>query len=680
LVHARTTCKHGADGIESCTAISVEALLVQHLAELIRTQRDEIVRRWEHGVWGLPHARILDEPRLRDHIPALLERIADVTEDVGSGRSSKAERDIAERHARTRLDEGFDINEIITEFCVLRDVVFQLLDDPATGGVTFAEMRALNSAIDEAIGDSVERYTNILRDQTRVLADNIPQLAWMCDPAGVVYWCNRRLYEFTGTGPEDLGTWSWQRFHDPAHVDRVKERWDRCLAVGEPWEDTFPLRGKDGYYRWFLSRAVPIRDANGTITSWFGTNTDVTARRFVDEASRVLGRSLDYRETLELVARLAVPDLADWCFVDLVDDNQIVQVAMVHRDEASLELVRNYLHDHPGELGRQPGTLEALRTGQAQHVFEISDELIAASTQEPERLAMLRRLGYRSWIGAPLIALGAPIGIIHLVMSDSGRTYTDADVEVAAELGRRAGVAVENARLYRRAKESVHVRENVLAVVSHDLRNPLGAIGLGATLLMQQFGDDPRAQKHLETIRRSATRMEHLIDDLLDMASINAGKFTIKRGAVDVGQLVHEAVDMHEQVANERGIRLVDDTADVRGLRLQADRNRMLQVFSNLLGNSLKFCSEGDLITVGGRREQGHIRFEVSDTGPGIAGAELPHIFEPYWSGATRTKKGTGLGLFITKAIIEAHGGDIDVASEPGKGATFTMRIPLAAA
>jgi signal transduction histidine kinase len=310
-------------------------------------------------------------------------------------------------------------------------------------------------------------------------------------------------------------------------------------------------------------------------------------------------------------------------------------------------------------------------------VPEVTEEILGRIT-DPERLRALRELDVHSWIGAPLLARGATLGVLHLVMSGSNRRYGAAEVEIATELAQRAGTAVDNARLYRDAQRAVRAREDVLAIVSHDLRNPLAAIDLGATMLLQKPGTDRTTRTQLERILRGGQRMKALIDDLLDMASINAGRFELQRTRLDAGELMSEVVEAHEAVATERGIRLVC-ACDVQGVPLLADRNRLLQVLGNLIGNALKFCDAGDEVTVRGLREGERFRFVVADTGPGIPDAELPHIFEPYWSGRATKREGTGLGLFITKAIVEAHDGTIDARSEAGRGSTFTVTLPVAA-
>ena len=386
-------------------------------------------------------------------------------------------------------------------------------------------------------------------------------------------WFNAGWYAYTGLTPDDMaGAWK-PRVHHPEDFERTERQWEAAIAAGTPWEDTLALRGRDGHYRWFLSRAVPIRDAAGRIERWFGTNTDVTERRFLDHATRLLSNSLDYRETLDQLARLAVPDLADWCIVDLVEGDQLEHVAIAHADAGKLELAYEYVREHPPHLEREPGVRDILRTGAARLSADITDDMLAASAVNADHLRVLRALGFTSWIGAPVSARGHTLGVLHLVMSDSGRRYTDADLEVATELGRRAGVAVDNARLYRRAQEAVSVRDDVLAIVSHDLRNPLGAIDLAATLLVQRHATDPRDRKHLGTIRRATDRMEHLISDLLDMASINVGRFSIKPLHIDAGDVVAEALDIHEPLAAERGITIMPRVRGARRVDLRGPRS-----------------------------------------------------------------------------------------------------------
>ena len=244
-------------------------------------------------------------------------------------------------------------------------------------------------------------------------------------------------------------------------------------------------------------------------------------------------------------------------------------------------------------------------------------------------------------------------------------------VEITARKRIEAALRASEAEAQRAAR----MREEILAVVSHDLKNPLGAIHLAATLLLEK--PEPHARKHLEVIYRAASRMDDLIGDLLDMASIQAGRLAVDRAPHDAEALVREVVETHEPMALEKGVRLERSPTRLGAVQVACDRRRVLQVFGNLIGNAIKFCRPGDTITIRAAPAGDVVRFAIADTGPGIGDKELPHIFEPYWSAKKHAAKGTGLGLFISRGIVEAHGGQLTVESAAGEGATFTFTLPV---
>jgi PAS domain S-box-containing protein len=661
-------------------------------AALIRVRRDEIVRTWEAAVRAMPHATTLDRPALIDQIPDLLDHIAHAADELEHGGPPAPRPDDTERHGIAELDHGFDLLDVVGELRALRRCIVKLFAGENRGVIDVDELELVEDATDAAVAGSIQQYIeHALHDQAPrpgaqiteherqfyALADHVPQPVWISGPDGENRWCNQRWCEYTGISLEETEGWGWEKVVRPDHLARVAEHWRWAVEHGVAWEDTFPVRGADGCYRWFLSRARPIRDASGRIERWVGTNTDVTAHRFLDEATRILTSTLDVGGALERLAQLAVPDLADWCVVDLLDRGQLEHVAIVHGDPAKRAAACELARRVPVDLGWTGGVGQILRSGTAAVVPELTDQALAAYGWAPDHARQLRALGFQSWIGAPLVARGSTIGVLHLILCDSSRRYRDEDVELAVELGRRAGMAVDNARLYSEAQTAVRVRDDVLAVVSHDLRSPLQAMGLGATMLQQQCGADPDARRYLETIRRSVDRMEHLINDLLDMASINAGRLAIKPARIAADLLLAEIVDMYEPLAAERGIRVVRDH-EIGDVALHVDRDRIAQAFGNLLGNAIKFCRPGDVITVRSRRAGDRLQFTIADTGPGIAKHDLPHLFEAYWSGRSGKQKGAGLGLFITKAIIEAHHGDIAASSSDGAGAMFVVTLPVA--
>ena len=255
-----------------------------------------------------------------------------------------------------------------------------------------------------------------------------------------------------------------------------------------------------------------------------------------------------------------------------------------------------------------------------------------------------------------------------------------ADLEVRVEQ-RTQELIVVNQKLeaaFAESKHAVRMREEILAVVSHDLRNPLAAIHMAAALLLLKSDGDPNTRKQAETIQRSASRMEHLLSDLLDMASLQAGRLALERKPEDPVPLVGEVFDLHEPMSREKGL-VLRRNVELSGVRVDCDRDRVLQIFGNLIGNAIKLCQSGDVISLGARLVDGAAQFAITDTGPGIPEQELPHLFEPYWSADRHARKGTGLGLYISKGIVEAHGGRLWVESQYGVGSTFYFTIPLAA-
>jgi PAS domain S-box-containing protein len=524
------------------------------------------------------------------------------------------------------------------------------------------------------------RMEEVLRQRElefRSLAESIPQLVWIADKAGSIYWYNQRWFDFTGTRQADVEGDGWQRVHHPDHVHRVTEKFRAAIAREEVWEDTFPMRGKDGIYRWFLSRAVPVRDDAGQVVRWFGTNTDVTEQRFLSNASDLLAASLDMTATLEQLAKLAVPELADWCVVDLLRDGKIERVAVAHSDPQKVAMVREWSRRYPSIFDAPGGIGEVIRSGRPVFYPEFSDANLTAVTSDPEHLGLLRELGIASMIIAPLVAHNTTFGAITLIRAESGRHYGQSKLETAIELGNRAGCAIDNARLYREAQDATRAREEILAIVSHDLRNPLAAIDLGAVIAIESGELGPKAKRPVEMIHRSASQMGHLLRDLLDATSVQAGRLTLQKTTEEVGALLLSVKEAHDELANKKGIELVCD-CDLTGVRIHCDRSRLIQAFGNLIGNAIKFCGRGDAITLRARAEDRKVRMSVADTGPGIADDELPHIFEPYWSAKRHASKGTGLGLYICKAIVEAHGGAIAVESKLGHGTTFSMTFPIA--
>jgi signal transduction histidine kinase len=405
--------------------------------------------------------------------------------------------------------------------------------------------------------------------------------------------------------------------------------------------------------------------------------------RFLAEASGLLDRSLDYQETLANVVRFVVPRMADYAIVALLaDDGSLTWGYAAHCDPAKEALVGRLRAYQPHLTTEHHPTAEALRSGETQVVDVVDDAFLRSVARDGTHLALLRQLAPTSIIIVPLAARGRTLGSVLLATSrDSGRRYTDRDVAIANEVGRRAALAVDHALLYQAAERAGRARAEMVAVVSHDLKNPLATIQMAVSFLLEDLVPDDAVHQlqrdQLHAIHRSAERMYRLIHDLLDVAAIEAKQLAVARSPLAVDVLVTDALELLRPLAAAKRIALVAEVSS--GLPpVAADRERVLQVFSNLGGNAVKFTPENGRVEIRVTRRDAAMEFAVRDTGPGIASEDLPHLFDRFWQANKTARAGVGLGLAIAKGIIEAHGGDIHVESEPGRGSCFTFTLPVA--
>jgi signal transduction histidine kinase len=317
-----------------------------------------------------------------------------------------------------------------------------------------------------------------------------------------------------------------------------------------------------------------------------------------------------------------------------------------------------------------------LDTKQPLLVEHVTSEQLESFAQGPEHLQALRAVSPASLMALPLLRHERLLGILAFISSTGSRRYGGSDLCLAEALAERAAIAIENARLYRASVHATQLRDRVLGIVAHDLRNPLSTILTQVWALKRvPLELERRSQKPMEVIERAARRMNRLIQDLLDVALMEAGQLTIERAQLSASGLVVEAVDMQRTQASSSSLELrveVDpDVPDVLG-----DRDRLIQVFENLIGNAIKFTKSGGRITAGTASTDDEVVFRVADTGCGIASENLPRVFDRFWQATRAGRQGAGLGLAITKGIVEAHGGRIWVESEAGRGTTFFFAIP----
>lgn len=402
------------------------------------------------------------------------------------------------------------------------------------------------------------------------------------------------------------------------------------------------------------------------------------AQRFLAQATALLSSSLDTAQNLQAVASYAVPLLGDWCVVFLTDGTQGVRrAAAVHADPRAAEDMQRLLELPFGGHADHP-MMRTLTTGEPLFIEDFTGDVMRAWSEHAAHAGILERLAPRSVIAAPMIARGHTMGVLCFFRSHgTGRAQDQDDLELATEIGRRAALALDNARLYAEAQAAVLARDDVLAIVSHDLGNPLAAIRLASTVLnklLTRIGAQPDALQQVENIRASVAQMDRLIRDLLDVKRIEAGFLALEKERVRIPALLAEVSESYAPIAAARSIELRTDGVvdDV----LLADRERLLQVFSNLVGNALKFTPPGGHIILAAARNGQTVRFTIADTGPGIPAENLPHVFDRFWQARRTGRHGIGLGLAIVKGIVDAHGGSIHIASELGAGTTFTVELP----
>jgi PAS domain S-box-containing protein len=402
---------------------------------------------------------------------------------------------------------------------------------------------------------------------------------------------------------------------------------------------------------------------------------------FLAQAAAALGESLDYGATLKTVAALAVPTIADWCAVDIAGDRGVLhRLAVAHVDPAKVELARSLRERYPADPTASGGAYEVIRTGKPIVVPRIPRDLLDSTAKDDEHRRILHELNLTSYMCVPLAAHGEVFGAITFVSAESGHEYSEEDLRFAQDLAGRASLAVDNARSYARANDASRLKDEFLATLSHELRTPLNAVlGYARMLRLGTVGVD-KQRAALDVVERNATALKQIIEDVLDVSRIVAGRLRLNVEAVDVTNILQEATATVMPAAQAKGVRL-ETVMDPLTSPISGDPDRLQQIVWNLLSNAIKFTPRGGKVQLRLARVNSHVEITVSDTGQGIDAQFLPFVFERFRQGDasfSREHGGLGLGLAIARQLAELHGGTIVAASEGlGHGASFTLRLPL---
>ncbi|MEZ5418178.1 MAG: ATP-binding protein [Vicinamibacterales bacterium] len=446
----------------------------------------------------------------------------------------------------------------------------------------------------------------------------------------------------------------------------------------------FAIVRDDGQTILMQAHAVPLLDEQGEARGALGVFVDVSEerrhaaeQRFLASASELLAASLDYEETLGRLPALAVPAMADWAMLDVVDaDGQLTRIGAAHRDH----LPSRRLTGRPMPAGDTGPTLVQIAS-QPQLFRQIDDTVLRSLGASEWQIDGVRPLGVTSGLVVPLTLHGATLGAFAWVRTGPRPPFDERDLALAGEVGRRAAQAVEHARLYREAQSANRVKDEFVATLSHELRTPLNAL-LGWTDLLRSGRLTPERQREaLDAIHRTARAQAQLTNDLVDVSRVVSGKFQLAPREVEIGELVRAAANTFHLAAEAKGLKLTCDVGP--GLpRIVADPDRLRQVLYNLVGNAVKFTTTGS-VDVSARAAGEWITLTVRDTGIGIRPSFLPYVFERFRQAdgsTTRRFGGLGLGLSIVRALVELHGGTVTAESDgEDQGATFIVRLPVAA-
>lgn len=536
-----------------------------------------------------------------------------------------------------------------------------------------------------AAADQTERTHRERDEYLNATTDGV----YTIDPDGCILFANRAAAEQLGYEPgEMVGKEAHALFHY-AYADGTPYPRDACpisraAAEGRAvyvQEDV--LWRRDGSSFPVAYASSPVR-RDGEVIGAVVRFTDVTEQKraldglhLLAESGRVLSSSLDVNETLQAIASLAVPALSEMVMVDIVEDGAMRRVAASHvseRVQALFEQARQY----PPRLGDRGPQSQVMTSGRSLLLRDLSDAWIDTLDRGPEHAELVRQMAPNSLIVAPLRSRGEVLGTLSFVRSQLSPCFDEADLELAEELALRAALAVENARLYDSARNATRARDDMLGVVSHDLRNPIHSIFMSSSFLSELLPEGMKVERlQAAVIKRAAERANRLIQDLLDITHIESGRLSLEREPHSAASIAYEALEQGAMAAADQGIVLDRGEID-RDATVFADRDRVVQALGNLIGNALKFTPKGGGVTVSVRGDGDRVHIAVADTGPGIAADQVGRLFDRFWQGNRKDRRGVGLGLSIVKGIADAHGGEVRVQTAEGAGTTFTLVLPAA--
>ena len=666
---------------------------------------------------------------VRDCVPALADAVEGIVRSIMSTGEPIAGIEVGSQRA-DRTEERW----WVTYWHPLRDRKGEIVGvNVAAEEVTERKRaEAVLAANDKALRESELRF--------RELADNISQFAWTADASGWIYWYNKRWHDYTGTTLEDMQGWDWQKVHHPEHVDRVVERIRRCFETGTPWEDTFPLRGKDGTYRWFLSRALPIRNEAGDVVHWFGTNTDVTEQIEAEDALRVsverqtatadilkviASSPSDVRPVFEAIAERSnrLTGAHSTAVVRIIDDIVELVAFTPVSPEADAALQASF----PRPVTAYP-LFELVRGGQ---VVVIPDSESEFGVRTGAR-DIGRARGFRSLLLTPLRNEQGLIGLISVTRKEPG-TFADHHVQLLQTFADQAVIAIENVRLFDQVKlrtdalsrslrdlqtaqsrliqtEKLASLGQLTAGIAHEIKNPLNFVnnfasvsaelveelrelldGAGIDDGMQASVDElsELLQSNLEKVVQHGKRADSIVKNMLLHSRDRAGEHM----RVNINTMVSESLQLayHSARAEKAGFNItLEQSLDPSAGELEVYPQEISRVLLNLISNGfyaamarkaeLNGAAYEPTISASTLNLGNRVEIRIRDNGTGIPPGVKERIFDPFFT-TKPAGEGTGLGLSLSfDVVVKQHAGAIEVETQPGAFTEFRIVLPRTAA
>ena len=509
---------------------------------------------------------------------------------------------------------------------------------------------------------------------------------------GHIFWYNQRWFDYTGKSAEEMEGWGWQDVHHPDELPKVLARWQASIDSGEPFSMVFPLKRADGVFRPFLTLVNPFREF-GEILFWFGTNTDITEQkqaeaRLASQAeaeknragllSQVAGasRSINAVLSVESITRVLSEEARR------ILGTHVAVTSLTRRDDydqdvRAISLSGKYAAHRGSELRPDGLSAYVCRTNRSLRLTEA--EVEAHPEWNGSNGGEAAPVPTRGWLGVPLVGHGGRnLGVVQLSDKQEG-DFTPEDEAVLAQLAATAAVGLENARLYDSLREQDRRKDEFLATLAHELRNPLAPVRAGLEIL-KIATDTDQARTARDMMERQLGQMVRLVDDLMDVSRVSRGQMELKLEQTTIRTVVEMAIETSFPLIKAAGHEL-SVLLPEQPLHLRADVTRLAQLLSNLINNAAKYTPDGGRIRLSAQAEGREIILRVTDSGVGIPGEMLTKVFDLFTQvgrSLDRSQGGLGIGLSLVRRLAEMHGGSVAAESAgPGQGSTFTVRLPL---